>query len=251
MSLSNNTRNKIGLNSLFRSSTDILTWAIIAIQVIIAIAAFPSLPSAVPIHWGINGQPNGYGPKWVATLLWPLMSIGLYVLLRVLMIIGPRLGSRSNLVANARVRDVIVMGIILFLLIIQLSTTVSILGMPIDIIFITNLAMSVLFIGLGNFMGKLRRNFWMGIRTPWTLTSEVVWERTHRLGGWLFVGIGLLGIVFSFVPLLRVWGVVALILIVVIFLCVYSYVCYRQNIREGSEPLSSPFDQTNEDSEKL
>ncbi len=247
MSLSDDTRDKISPNPLFRNPTDVLTWAIISLQIIIAIATFPFLPAVVPIHWGANGQPNGYGPKWIATLLWPLISIGLYVLLRVLMAAGPRLGSRSSLGANTQVRSVLVAGITLFLLIVQLSTTASILGMPIDIIFVTNLALSVLFIVLGNFMGKLRRNFWMGIRTPWTLTSEVVWERTHRLGGWLFVGIGLLGIVFSFVPLLRVWGIVALILVAAVFLYIYSYVCYRQNTREGNEPLSSPFDQTGEE----
>jgi immunity protein, SdpI family len=100
----------------------------------------------------------------------------------------------------------------------------------------------VLFIFLGNYMGKLRRNFWAGIRTPWTLTSDVVWERTHRLGGWFFVLAGLSGVIMSFTPALHLWGLIVVILIVVIVLFVYSYVIYQHYTVEGKEPLSPPFD---------
>ncbi len=110
-----------------------------------------------------------------------------------------------------------------------------------------NLSMAVLFIFLGNYMGKLRRNFWMGIRTPWTIASDVVWERTHRLGGWLMVAVGLLGIPFSFVPQLRIFGMVVLIVLVAIFLYIYSYLCYHQNTRGDREPLAHPFDHTNDE----
>jgi len=91
-------------------------------------------------------------------------------------------------------------------------------------------------------MGKLRRNFWAGIRTPWTLTSDVVWERTHRLGGWLFVLTGLLGVMMSFVPALRLWGLMAVLVIVVVVLVFYSFVIYQRFTIEGKEPLSPPFD---------
>jgi uncharacterized membrane protein len=87
----------------------------------------------------------------------------------------------------------------------------------------------------------MRRNFWMGIRTPWTLTNATVWERTHRLGGWLFVAVGLIGIVCSFIPALRLWGVVVPIIAVSIFLYIYSYVCYQQQTRGERESLSPPF----------
>ncbi|HEU5228101.1 MAG TPA: SdpI family protein, partial [Ktedonobacteraceae bacterium] len=103
-----------------------------------------------------------------------------------------------------------------------------------------------LFIFLGNYTGKMRRNFWMGIRTPWTLASAVVWERTHRLGGWLFVAVGLLGIPLSFVPALRLWGIVIPIIAVSIFLYIYSYVCYQRQIQSGHEPLSPPFNGNDE-----
>lgn len=247
MSLSDDARDKISPNPLVRNPTDMLIWAIIVIQIIVAIAAFPFLPAVVPIHWDASGQANGYGSKWVATILWPGISLGIYILMRVLTSISPRLGSRSSLAANAQVRQMLIAGIVLFMLIMQIVTTANILGMNVGMTFVLNLAISVLFIFMGNYMGKLRRNFWMGIRTPWTLTSDVVWERTHRLGGWLFVASGLIGIPFSFVPALRLWGLVALVILSSIFLLIYSYICYRQHTIGDKEPVSEPFDEGNED----
>jgi uncharacterized membrane protein len=245
MDTSRDTGEKIIPDPRFWSATDVLIWAVIAIQVLVGVYAFIVLPDKVPIHWGIDGRPDSYGPKWIDSFLFPLMSIGLYVLLRVLLSIGPRLGGRESAASNAQVRNVILVGFVLFMLVVQLAVTTIALGLKIDLLFVINLALSVLFIFLGNYMGKLRRNFWMGIRTPWTLTSDFVWERTHRLGGWLFVAVGLLGILFSFFPLVRVWGVVVPIVVASAFLCIYSYVCYRQHIAGQGEHLAPPFDESN------
>jgi len=224
----------------FQGSIDILIWAIIAIQIIIAVYGFAVLPHTVPIHWGANGQANGYGPKWMGTFLYPLMSIGIYMLVRVLLAAGPRLGGRQSTTANLKVARIVLAGIMVFMLIIQFVTMAQSLGF--DMTMVVMLALSLLFIFLGNYMGKIRRNFWMGIRTPWTITNAVVWERTHRLGGWLFVAVGLIGIPCSFIPSLRLWGILVPIIAVSIFLCLYSYVCYRRQMQEDPESLSPPFD---------
>jgi uncharacterized membrane protein len=246
MSLSNDTREKIAPAPLLRDPMNALALAIVVLQILIAICAFPFLPARVPIHWGVSGQANGYGSKWVNTLMFPLVSIGIYLLLRFVTSIGPRLGGRNNSAANAQLRTPLLVGILLFFLVVQLCVTAISLGIRIDITFVLNLAISILFIVIGNFMGKLRRNFWMGIRTPWTITSDVAWERTHRLGGWLFVAVGLLGIPCSFVPVLRFWFIIPMIILVCVFLTIYSYICYRQNTNGEREPLSPPFDGTDE-----
>lgn len=245
MNTTNGTREKIEPQPTFRPSVDLLIWTTIAIQIIVAVYGFVVLPETVPIHWGLNGQANGYGAKWQGTFLFPLMSIGIYILIRVLVAAGPRLGGRENTAANLQLVRIILVGITLFMLIIQLSALAQTLGVLFDMSMVVMLALSVLFIFLGNYMGKMRRNFWMGIRTPWSLASAVVWERTHRLGGWLFVAVGLIGIPCSFIPALRLWGVVVPIIVVSVILCVYSYVCYRQQMQNGVEPLSPPFDEDN------
>lgn len=237
MNTSPDTHDKITPEPLVRNRLDILIWAVIAIQLGIAIYGYIVLPDTVPIHWGIDGRPNGYGPKWVDTFLFPLINLGLYVLLKVVLLMGPRLGGPESQAANRQVRNMLLAALILFMLVIQLVVLSSTLGMSFNAIVIINLGVSVLFIFLGNYMGKLRRNFWMGIRTPWTLSSDLVWERTHRVGGWLFVAVGLLGILFSFVPPIGIWGFIALLLLMVVFLFVYSYLCYRRLPPQQGDPF--------------
>ena len=241
MDASGDSRDKITPEPASKVSADILVWAIIAVQLIVAVYGFIVLPAIVPIHWGANGRVNGYGPKWMGTFLFPLISLGIYLLIRMLIAAGPRLGGREVTAMNLQIAKVIIAGITLFMLIIQLVVLAAGLSIAFDMTMVISLAISVLFIFIGNFMGRMQRNFWMGIRTPWTLTNATVWERTHRLGGWLFVAVGLIGIVCSFVPAIRLWGVMVAIIAVTIFLCIYSYVCYRQQTREGREPFSPPF----------
>lgn len=242
MNTTNDAREKIEPQPAFRPSADLLIWAIIAIQIMVAVYGFAVLSNIVPIHWGINGQANGYGAKWLVTFFFPFISVGIYGLLRGLMAIGPRLGGAENTAANLPLLRIILTSITLFLLIVQLSALVQTLGAPFNTSMVVMLGLSVLYLFLGNYMGKIRRNFWIGIRTPWTLANEVVWARTHRLGGWLFVAVGLIGIPLSFIPVLRLWGVVVPLIAVLIILCVYSYVCYQQQVQGGYEPLSPPFD---------
>ena len=85
---------------------------------------------------------------------------------------------------------------------------------------------------VGNFMGKVQRNFWMGVRTPWTLASETVWIRTHRLTAWLWVAAGLVGFV---AVLLRVPFLVCFIglIAVALFPAIYSLVIYKKLERQG------------------
>src|SRR5205807_4805262 len=122
MNASDNSRDKITTKPTFQGSIDILIWVIIAIQIIVAVYGFAVLPDTVPIHWGMNGQVNGYGPKWMGTFLYPLMSIGIYVLVRVLLAAGPRLGGRQSTTANLKVARIVLAGIMLFMLVIQLVT---------------------------------------------------------------------------------------------------------------------------------
>ncbi|MDQ2714297.1 MAG: SdpI family protein [Chloroflexota bacterium] len=244
--MNNPSGEKIYPKPMFRRPADILIWAIIAIQLIVAVYGVAVLPDIVPIHWGASGQANGYGSKWLGTFLYPLMSIGIYVLVRLLLAAGPRLGGRQSTTPNLKVARIILAGIVLFMLIIQLATMAQALGIGFDMTMVVMLAVSVLFIFLGNYMGKIRRNFWMGIRTPWTITNAVVWERTHRLGGWLFVAVGLIGMLCSFIPSLRLWGLLVPLIAVSIFLYIYSYVCYRQQTQGSHEPLPPPFDESDE-----
>jgi uncharacterized membrane protein len=245
MEPSDHAGDKVTPKSSFFNGTTMLALLIIVVQVLVSAGTYPFLPPMVPSHFDASGHVNGYLPKLVNAILLPGISIMLFLILRFATRIGPNLGYRNQHRANTQVVNLIMVGILLFMLVIQLLTTAYALGAQVDISLVLCLAVSVLFMFLGNYLGKLRRNFWAGIRTPWSLANAVVWERTHRLGGWLFVAVGLIGIPCSFIPSLRLWGILVLIIAVSIFLYIYSYVCYRQQTREGLESLSPPFDEDN------
>jgi uncharacterized membrane protein len=138
--------------------------------------------------------------------------------------------------------NIILVGVLLLMLVVQLITIATALRVPVDVPLVISLSIGALLILIGNYLGKLRRNFWAGIRTPWTLTNSIVWERTHRLGGWLFVAAGVLDIIMAFVAPLRLWGMLVLILLLVVILFVYSYVVYQRLEARGGATLSPPFD---------
>lgn len=222
----------------------VFVYTVFALQLLIAAIAYVILPDRVPIHWDTAGQINGYGPKLLAVLLFPAVSIGIYILIRFIMVASPRITQREGQRETQQITERIIAAVILFMLVLQVTTIAITMGAMVDILFVVNLAISVLFIFLGNYMGKLQRNFWAGIRTPWTLASDTVWERTHRVGGWLMVGIGLVGVAMSFIPILRILGIVSLTLLSTLFVFVYSYIVYRR-IMHGKDPgetLSPPFE---------
>jgi uncharacterized membrane protein len=217
--------------------------AVIALQIIVSLVSFPFLPDSVPIHWNAAGQVDGYASKWFSIIFYPLMSIGIVALVRWLMVISPKLdrqGQRTNL----KFANIVIAGVVLLFLVIQLATIALAFKMPVDVTFVIDFAVSLLFVVMGNLMGKIRRNMsGIGIRTPWTLANDTVWERTHRLGGWLFVAVGLLNVVLSFIPSVRFFGLMGGALLIVIVTFAYSYVVYQRVVIHGDEPLSPPFDQ--------
>jgi uncharacterized membrane protein len=210
----------------------ILVLLIIACQIVISLIAYPFLPEQIPLHWNIQGQINSYGPKLMVLAGMPLVSALLFFGIRGLTMLGPRLGGIHQL-TNLGWTEKMLIGLPLFMLAIQLVTIAVALKMVTDSVFYFDLLSGLVFIFLGNYMGKLRRNFWAGIRTPWTLVSDVSWERTHRLGGWLFVLAGFMFILSGFVPVLRVWGTMVMLALIVALLVVYSYVVYRRAEHQG------------------
>jgi uncharacterized membrane protein len=211
--------------------------AIITLQAVISIAAYPFLPDRVPTHWNFAGQIDAYMPKLGAVLSFPLLSIALFVLINVLVTISPKLNDQKPQ-ANRDLVNLLLIGSFLLLLVVQLAAFAIALHVAINMTTVISLMLSLLFIFMGNYMGKLRRNFWAGIRTPWTLANETVWERTHRFGGWLFVAGGLLGLVTSFIPSLHLYGILAIILFLVVASTVYSYIVYQRVTVNGKQ---SPF----------
>ena len=214
------------INSLSHSTARFMT-LVIGLQILIALITYPFLPERVPSHWNIAGQVDGSMPKLLNAILLPGITIAMYLLLRRLTTTGPTLDLEKQR-RSVEFTDRLLPALALLFLAIQLIVIATALHLSVNVPFIISLLVSLLFIYIGNFLGKLRRNFWSGIKTPWTLASDTVWERTHQLGGWLFVAAGLVGVLTSFIAPLRIWGVVGSVLLVSVILYIYSYVIYQR-----------------------
>lgn len=181
----------------------------------------------LPVHWGIDGQPDRYGSKWEAGLVIP----GVAAVLLLLFSMAPRLEPRrQHLQQSAKAFRAIWMGTIGFLAVIHLAVVASGLGAHLNFLALTSGLIGLLFVVMGNYLGKTRSTFFLGIRTPWTLSSERVWDRTHRLGGRLFMLAGVVTVALALLapPSYAAGFMLAGGIGVALVSVVYSYLAWRQ-----------------------
>ena len=208
-----------------------LMWVISLVPIIILIMIYGKMPETVPTNFGFDGTINAYGPK---STLWMLAGMG--PLLALLFQFMPRIDPRKrNYEKFQKYYDVFAIFMELFLLGISSMIFVEILRPgTVSIGRAVTVLICLLFLLMGNMMGKIKHNYFFGIRTPWTLADPDVWNRTHRLGGrmWFLIGVVLLPCclllperVFFILLMAGILGSTAVLLVL-------SYLWYRQRHRE-------------------
>lgn len=170
-----------------------LLLCILMILAMTAITAYfyPALPEQMPMHWNYAGQVDGYGGRWQVWLLGPGIMSGFLLLAVVLPYLSPK---QFEVQASGSTYGYLMAVPIALFGGIELLVLCNGLGIKFDMARVLNYVLFAALILIGNPMGKVKRNFFMGVRTPWTLASERVWYATHRLAGKLMVGTGLLGL---------------------------------------------------------
>lgn len=169
----------------------LLCLLMIVVMCVVTAYLYPRLPATLPMHWNAAGQVDGYGPRWQIWLLGP-GAMGALLLLGVAL---PWLSPRQfEVQASGATYGYLMTLPVALMACVEALVLGAALGVPLEIGRIAPALGCVALILTGNPMGKVRRNFYMGIRTPWTLASERVWYATHRLAGRLMVGSGVLGL---------------------------------------------------------
>ncbi|WP_088226964.1 SdpI family protein [Desulfosporosinus sp. FKB] len=204
-------------------------WPILILIVLgfaMGIYFYPSLPNRVPIHWNAQGQVNGYGSKLFGTFGIPVIILALYIMFVALPFIDPK---RKNYRAFESTYQFLKYLLVVFFLGMQLITLLIASGRVMNQPVLIQVMVSLLFILLGNVMGRFKHNYFVGIRTPWTLANEEVWRKTHRLAAplWVFGGIlnillALAGITFNGRGFILILAIIALVPIG------YSYLVYHR-----------------------
>ena len=205
------------------------TFHVVALLLVLAGFGFaaltsPSLHDPVPSHWNDRGEIDDTIPKPWGVYLLPIAMVGTWLLLSLLPRISPRGFEMSTFARAWGVLSVATLAFMLFVEVLALEAART--GRPLTPTPLIA-GVGVLIVVLGNLLGKVTRNFFAGIRTPWTLASEEVWLRTHRLAGKLFVLAGLV-IFVAALGGLGWWFVVTAPVTAALACVVYSYVIYRR-----------------------
>ena len=188
------------------------------------------LPKQMASHWNINDQVDGYMPRFWGVFMLPLISLGMFLLFLVIPSIDPL---KANIAQFREAFNLFIMLITGFMLYLYALTLLWSLGYTTFGMSRAMLpAMGLLFIFIGYMLRKAKRNFFIGIRTPWTLSSDKVWDETHRLGAILFMISGVLAFIGAFFGgTTAFWLFFAPLMGSAIFLVIYSYILYKQETR--------------------
>ena len=191
-----------------------------------AIIVYPRLPDRVPTHWDIHDRVNGYGPRWMATFLMPVMLLALWGLMRFLPRIDPR---RANYAKMQGVYDLVVNVMLTLIAVLHFVVLGAASGVPISIARVVPAIVGVALIVIGRLLPLAQPNWWFGIRTPWTLSNDRVWARTHRVGGYVIMTIGVLAIVASMLGMTIASAAVGIVAAALgLGLIAYSYFAWKQ-----------------------
>jgi uncharacterized membrane protein len=207
---------------------DLLCTALVLGMLLYAAATWSTAPSEFPVHWNLHGEVDRSGGRAEGVLLVPLLAAVLALALRFLPRIDPGRANYANFASAYAWVRVLVTGLLTGVYgLMQMAARGRQAGMAPALTFL----LGALLLGLGNVLGKVRPNWFVGIRTPWTLSSAESWNRTHRAGGWVFVVAGLLTMAAAtFLAAGKVIAfVVHLILVSVLGLVIYSYVVWRRD----------------------
>lgn len=214
-------------------------WLVCALSVIASVVVFQQLPvgAELPTHWGADGIADRHSAAWKGLVLPPAFMIVMLGVFSGLKWVEPR---QENLNNSLRARDGFALAIVLMVLLLQVGTIAVALGFEVPKSRMAVLGVGLALLIMGNFMGKTRSNFFIGIQTPWTLASEDIWRKTHRFGGKLSMFAGAVMIIAAWVLAeVSIKYVVFVIVLPAIFIpMVYSWWLWRQEqkqIQESSE----------------
>ena len=207
-------------------TTIIISLIVILAATIASAVVYPRLPEMAASHWNAAGQVDDTMPRFWAAFLMPMVSVGLLLLFLAIPAIDPL---KANIAKFRSYYNAFIALIIVFMLLIHAITLAWNLGYDqFNIGTAIMPAIGIIFVFAGVMMMKAKRNFFIGIRTPWTLSNDYVWEETHKLGGKLFIAAGIITILTIFLGENGIWIMLPAALLAGFIPVVYSYILWRR-----------------------
>ncbi len=214
----------IKMKRLF-SFSEALPLAIILISFIVGFALYVRLPEKLPSHWGISGNIDSWIDKNLGVLIFPAFTLIVYLLMIFLPLVDPL---KENYLKFLKPYFWFRTATVLFLCLLYFYSLWVALGGELNIIYFMVPVLSLYIVLLGFFLPKVKRNYFVGIRTPWTIHSEEVWNETHKFGERAFVAAGILSLFSVLVPDYSFFIFISFVILAVCATTVYSYYSFLQ-----------------------
>jgi uncharacterized membrane protein len=206
-------------------TTILITLVLAGLAFLVGAYLYPAIGEPMAIHWGADGRADGYGSRFEGLFLLPIIALGAALIMLGIPALDPL---KKNIEKFRDQYNLFVVFMSVFFYYLYALTLLYNFGLTFSMTTFLIPAYALLMVFSGHLIKKAKRNYFIGIRTPWTLANEVVWDRTHRFGGTVFQAAGLLclpGMLFP--PMAFLWMMVT-ILGAALLVVVYSYLVFRQ-----------------------
>lgn len=202
-----------------------ISLGIILLSFIIGAVSYSYMPDIMPTHWNAQGEIDGYMGKFWGLFFLPVLSFGLFILLMYMPKFEPR---RDNFDYFRDYYQGIILVMTGFLFYIYILSILAALEYEFNMVQMIAPAFAALFYYIGVTLQKTKSNFFVGIKTPWTISDDKVWEKTHNIGGTLFKASGIISLFGVFFKEIAIILILAPILAVAVFVYIYSYLEYKK-----------------------
>ncbi len=198
----------------------IISSVLILLPILFGVIVWDKLPERVPMHWGMNGEPDGWGSRAVAVFVMPAVLLALHSLC---LFVTSR--DSKNCGQNRKVLRLIFWLVPLVSFFVSAMMYASTLGERVSVVKAAHIFIGLVFLLVGNYLPKCKQNYTIGIKIKWTLENEANWNATHRAAGKVWVVGGILTILSAFLPQgMMPWVMVAVMFLLILFPLIYSYV---------------------------
>lgn len=207
--------------------TLIITSLLCLVPIVIGLLLWDKLPNEVPTHFDFNGNPDGYSSKTFAVFGLPGFILVVNLIVNFVLNNDPKNVAQNSVMMNLGKWAAPLIGIV-----ITPITYMIALGYDIDISIVISFVLALMFVVIGNYMPKVKQNYTIGIKLPWTLNSEVNWNRTHRFAGYIWMTFGVILIIALLTTSREIYAFVLFIgaFVAIILPTVYSYILYKKEI---------------------
>lgn len=211
------------MNHLNLKRTMIITTILLLVPILIGLLLWQELPSSIATHFNEHNQPNGWNSKPFMVFVLPLIMVGVQWLVFFSTYFDPK-----KKYINPLFFKIILWLIPVFSFVLMSITYAIALGYTINVGAIVNVLVGILFIVIGNYLHKIKQNYTIGIRIPWTLNSSENWNKTNRVAAWVMMLGGLAFIINGY--FMQIWIMVSIVILIVVVPVIYSFILFKKGI---------------------